>query len=253
MRCERVFEIEDGYLLGKLAKEDMSQVEQHLNKCLSCRQRIKGYEELLGQMFEAVVPVNPPIELRTAILAHANGDSKPEKNQKKQWNWNFFPGYSPVFGSVVAAFMLILAALSALLFTQVQDLNKHMEQSQRLQALTSSPDTMIWSMTQPNVPYNSNAPRARMYARPSMDIYLVTAINIVPAPDGKIYKFWYDIGDTLEFGGNLNIDESGTASILINDQNKDALNITSCFITLENFNAALNAPTTAPLLIWKKS
>ncbi len=250
MKCEKVAEIEDSYLLGELEGSKMNQIEQHLKECASCRQRIHGYEELLGQMFKSVAPLEPPSDIRDAVIAHANQTAKKEKSNRNLWP--FRSGFAPVLGAGIAAYSLALLAFSVILFLQVQDLNKQQEQSQKVLELTSMPDTLIWLMTPGDGPFNPTAPRARMYARQASEIYLVTAINITPAPSGKAYKMWYVIGDQIESGGVISLDGRGTASLIINDPDRNALKITSCYITLEDNILNSPQPTSPPLLSWKK-
>jgi len=252
MKCEKVAEVEDSYLLGELEGEQMKQIEQHLKECSSCRQRIKGYEELLGQMFSSVAPLEPPASIREAVMAHATARQPTKKEKSKRKYWPFNSGFSPVWVVGVAAYSLALLALSLVLFLQVQDLNKSQEQNQKVLELTSLPDTLIWLMTPGDGPFNPTAPRARMYARQASDIYLVTAINFTPAPSGKVYKMWYVVGDKIESGGVISLDGRGTASLIINDPDHNTLKISSCYITLEDANLNNSQPTSPPLLTWKK-
>jgi hypothetical protein len=250
MKCEKVVEIEDSYLLGELEGEQMNQIEQHLKECSSCRQRLQGYEELLGQMFKSIAPLEPPADIREAVIAHANQTTKKEKSKRNLWPSR--SGFARVLGAGIAAYTLALLAFSLILFLQVQDLNKRQEQNQKVLELTSLPDTLIWLMTPGDGPFNPAAPRARMYARQASDIYLVTAINLTPAPAGKAYQMWYVIGDRIEAGGVISLDERGTASLIINDPDRNALKITSCYITLEDNTLISPQPTSPPLLSWKK-
>ncbi|HEX2910877.1 MAG TPA: anti-sigma factor [Chloroflexia bacterium] len=260
MKCERVAEIEESYLLGELEETEMGEVERHLKNCLRCAQRIAGYEDLLGRMFVALEPVTPAPSIRKAVLAeaqvHPNNPqpiSLPHKLPVRRAAWSSGL-FSPVFGAVAAALVLALAAWSIFLYTRLQDTSARPDVDGRLVDVAAAPDTLIWDMSSPNNKgsYNPNAPRARMYAKPGNDLYLLTATKMQPAPTGKVYVAWYAVNDKVERGGTLTPDASGNASLQIEDDQYQAGAITGCFITVEAADGNPLQPTAPPILEWKR-
>jgi hypothetical protein len=249
MNCERVAEIEDSYLLGELDIEEMEHVERHLKTCTDCAQRLNGHEELLGRMFASLTPVAPAPQNRTAVLERVQIKTpKPLPPARRQISG----GWRVIYGTLAAALVLGLSIWALALNIQLQDANSRQAELQSLLNLTSSPDSRVWLMTPPDVPFDQAAPRARMYVKPGNDEYLVTAINFKPAPAGQVYRVWYDHNQKTEYAGWLQLDNKGQASLKVKGTTESADEITRCFITLEKAGSPANQPGSQPLLLWKK-
>ncbi len=252
MKCEKITEVEDSYLLGELDRKEMEQVEQHIKDCLDCARRLSGYEEVLGRMFSNLKPVAPAAYNRAVLLQKVStpAPEKPALIRRER------PPYRPRFGFVyglAAALMLGLTAWALFLFGQLQDSQGQQLEAQKLLDLTSSPDSLVWAMLPPGLPFDPTAPRARMYAKTGSDFYLVTAVNMRPTPDGEIYRIWYVRGPQTELAGSFVPNAGGKASLRVSDQTRSAADITRCFITIEKTDSPASTPNAPPLLEWKRA
>lgn len=248
MKCQKVSELEDSYLLGDLGKEGMEQVEHHLRECSSCSQRLSGHEELLGQVFAALEPLEPPARVRSSVLQTVAG-SPPAVIQRRRWTF----GLGPVYGAVAAALIVALSIWLLVLSGQLREAQARQVEAQQLLKLTSAPDSWVWTMTQPGVPFNPAAPRARMYARPDYNFYLVTVTNLQSAQQDETYRMWYVHDTQVEFGGEVRPDATGQAILKVSDPEQTAPRISSCFITLEKSNTPPSKPTSQPLVKWERA
>ncbi len=260
MNCEYIAEVEESYLLREMEAAEMEQIERHLKQCPRCARRLAGYEELLGRMLVSLQPVTPPSAIRPALMAEVAGLPAPLQLKNKapvqqppplraRRSWKFRLAYN------LAASLLLLALAGLSLFTssELQTVNARQVEAQKLLELTTSPDSWIWAMTQPDKPFTPTAPRARMYARASSDLYLITATNLPPPPPGYYYKAWYNHDDRLEFAGGLSPVGEGSYTLKVNDPTRSGAAITGCFINVEAKESSLSQPTAPPFLQWNKA
>jgi hypothetical protein len=254
MKCDQIAELEDNYLLGELERAEMEQVEQHLQVCQDCAQRLNGYEEMLGRMFATLEPVSLPAGSRTAVLQQLPPlvYRQPDQNRNKSQAGRWPKPYLWLTG-IAAALIIGLSAWALLLWGQLQEVQTRQAEAQRLLEVTGSPDSLVWVMLPPNTTFDAKAPRARMYARPGSELYLVTATNLAPLPTGQVYRVWYKLGDKIEYGGKLLPDSSGQATLKINSAASEANEISSCFVTQEKAEQPNGQPSTPPLLQWKRA
>lgn len=224
----------------------MARIKQHLAECANCARRLKASEELLGRLFGAIEPVAPDASQRVALLQKVAAQPILLRPRPKG-------GWRVALVGLAAALILGLTTCTLLLLGQLQTVSSQQAENQKLLELAVSPDSLVWLMTAPDVPFDRAAPRARMFARAASDFYLVTAVNFKPAPAGQVYRFWYVVQDTqTRQGGSLVLDGKGQASLQVQDSARAATDITSCFVTLESLNNPTDRPTNPPLLIWKR-
>jgi hypothetical protein len=259
MNCTRVEELEDSYLLGELEGEEAAELEQHLGGCLACSSRITAQEEILGRMFAAVKPIAPPVAVRSALLEKVatlpQNTLAPvipiQERRRKQIRW---PASIGIAASVAAA---IIVGLSLWAFNLLGDLdaaNSQRIEAQRLFEYTSSADTRVWTMLTEDKG-NLDAPRARMYIRPGVNYFIVTASKLSPPPNGETYKVWMVRNSNgqpqkPEFVANLKPDSQGRSLVEVsNPSGSDDIN--SCFVTLESPNSM--EPVGPELMVWYQS
>jgi len=255
MNCDEVADLEENYLLGDLKGEEMRDFERHLKACISCAKRLSGYEEVLGLMFSSLKPVAPASHVRKAVLDRV-GDlpqgpvvaldrRRPLKN-----SWG---GWGRILSPVAAVLIIGLTAATVFLSFQLQQARTEQAQVQQVLDLTSSPRSWVWPLTQPDVPFDSTAPRARMYARPDSDLYLLTATQLQPLPEGQVYRAWYILNTTVDYLGDFQPDQSGNAVLQVPNQDHRAADITGCFITREKAGSPPDQPSGPKFLAWKRN
>ena len=255
MNCHEVAVVEDNYLLGDLKGEEMKEVERHLKACLNCAKRLSGYEEMLGLMFGSLKPVTPAPHLRNAVLNRvAELPQEPIRldSRRKPFK-NILGGFGWILSPVAAILIIGLTISSVFLSFQLQQTNAQQAEMQQVLDLATSPSSWIWSLTPPGVPFDSTAPRARMYARPDSSLYLLTATQLKPAPNGQVYRAWYTIDKTVDYLGEVEPDQKGNAVLKVPNPDRTAANITGCFITKEKAGSPPDQPSGPRFLAWNKS
>jgi hypothetical protein len=255
MNCYEVAELEESYLLGQLKGEEMNHLERHLKACLSCAKKLSGYQEVLGIMFSSLKPAVPAAHLRQAVLNQvAQVAQEPISLDSRRKPFRRVMGGIGRVLSPVAAVMVIGLTMSTLfLGWQLQEINARQAQLQEVVDLAASPVSLVWPLTEPGVPFNPAAPRARMYARPDSDLYLLTATQLKPAPQGQVYRAWYTIDKTVDYLGDLEPDQGGNAVLKVSSPDHRAANITACFITKEKAGSPIDQPSGPQFLAWNKA
>lgn len=255
MNCDEVADLEENYLLGDMKGEEMREFERHLKACQNCAKRLSGYEEVLGVMFSSLKPVAPAPHLRKAILDRV--DDLPQnpvvtldRRRPFKTSWG---GWGRILSPVAAVLVVGLTVATVFLSFQLQQVRTEQAQMQQVLDLTSSPGTLIWPLTQPDVPFDPNAPRARMYARPDSNLYLLTATQLQPPPTGQVYRAWYTINTTVDYLGDVQPDQNGNAFLKVSNSDHRAAEITGCFITREKAGSPPDQPSGPRFLSWKRS
>lgn len=256
MNCDEVADLEENYLLGDMKGEEMREFERHLKACISCAKRLSGYEEVLGLMFGSLKPVAPAPHLRKTVLERVDGLPQQgqvvtlERPRRLKNNWG---GWGRILTPVAAALVIGLTFATVFLSFQVQQVKTEQAHMQQVLDLTSSPGSLIWPLTQPDVPFDPTAPRARMYARPDSDLYLLTATQLQPPPEGQVYRAWYTLNATVDYLGDVQPDRSGNAFLQVPNSDHRAADITGCFITRENAGSPPTQPIGPRFLSWKRN
>src|SRR5438128_588472 len=74
LTCEHVGELGDAYALGALDPEVAQELEQHLERCPTCRAQVEADQVLAATLTLAPPQVEPPAGLRASLLGAARGD-----------------------------------------------------------------------------------------------------------------------------------------------------------------------------------
>lgn len=257
MNCNEVADLEENYLLGNLKGEEMKDFERHLKACVNCAKRLSGYEEVLGLMFSSLKPAAPSPHIRKAVLDQVDGLPQGpvvtlERPPRKLIWGRFGHNFGRILSPVAAVLVVGLTVATVFLSIQLQQVKTEQAQMQQVLDLTSSPGSWIWPLTEPDVPFDAAAPRARMYARPDSDIYLLTATQLQPLPEGQVYRAWYTLNTTVDYLGDVKPDFNGNAILQVKDPGHRAADITGCFITREKAGTPPDQPTGPKFLAWKK-
>lgn len=67
-KCNSVSRLQETYLQGRLAKQELTDLNLHLMECAACSTKIASIEELLNILFYLQQPVAPDPQLRTSLL-----------------------------------------------------------------------------------------------------------------------------------------------------------------------------------------
>lgn len=138
-----VFDLIPAYTLGCLDEEEAQVVVGHLASCTQCQEELSSYQELAGQMAYAVLQVDPPVSLKTTLMAQiqAGQQDRPAISPSKSW-WQSFQGsllrFSP--GWMVASLALIgfLVISNLFLWDQVQELRARQAEPMAVVALNGT-------------------------------------------------------------------------------------------------------------------
>ncbi len=251
MNCRKFEELEDLFLLGELDKEETTAMEQHLAGCPHCSVRQAADNEVLGKLFMAVQPAQPPAGVKTALLEKLVTPAKTTPiPQIKPRPTRLFPAWA---AGIAAVLLVALAIWTFNLQNNLNSLGQQRVQAQRLLEYTAAADTWIWTMF-PEDRNNPDSPRARMYVRVKSDYFIVTASKLPPAEPGKVYRLWMVTGSAgqprnLEFVTNLVPDNQGQTTIILSNPGR-AIDAISCFVTLES--PQNREPLAPKLLVWNQ-
>ena len=90
MNCEDVRTLLDGYADGELDLVNHLQIEQHLEECEDCAQRVKKTAGLSKALSDEAFYYRAPNELREKIRISL-GPPEREAARERWWNWRWLP------------------------------------------------------------------------------------------------------------------------------------------------------------------
>lgn len=248
MDCEKIAQLEESYLLGELGEAEMKLVKDHLTSCQRCRQRLSEYEELLGRMFGSISPIAPAAWVKTATFDRVTAlNSRPLAKAKSK---SFKPSFGYLYGGLAAIIVLGLLVWQVILLGQVQNLQNQLTQNTQILSFATSANTASWTMTLPGQPYQPGQPIAKMLAHSGSNFYYVSAAQLPAVATNQVYRVWYRANNEVEFVGELQPDQKGSANLEVADPNHVAIKIKSCFITIEKVGSSDQQPSGKPFLEW---
>jgi anti-sigma-K factor RskA len=122
---DHVVELLAAYALGALEAGEAAQVEAHLALCAACREELRAYEAITGELALAVAEVEPPASLRQQLMANVKAPGREVEQQKGPSLWQQLLAYfrqhrAMAFSQLaLAALVLLLLASTVILWQQV--------------------------------------------------------------------------------------------------------------------------------------
>jgi anti-sigma-K factor RskA len=124
---DHVFELLPAYALGVLVDSEVELVESHLPVCSSCREELREFEEITGDLALAITDVDPRPELRQELMARISASqtiaaAPPKPSFLQALAGAFRQNKAVAFSQLVLiALVLILAASTLLLRQRIND------------------------------------------------------------------------------------------------------------------------------------
>ncbi len=199
------------YALGALDAEDRAAFEAHLAGCPECRAAVASYREVAGMLAYAVPTSAPPsAELRERILrdarlvrpigiaARANGAVPVAAPRPAAPVIEEKPGLGrPVLPWAIAVASLAAALVLGFIYraerarglelrTELAAARSAVERGSLALSALVGPEVHVVSLTAPG----DRAPSVRVFWNHTRQTFIVTAIDLPPAPAGKTYQLW---------------------------------------------------------------
>ena len=178
---ERIDELLAGYSLRSLSGEDAEEVErvltEHVPTCERCRETLRAFSEVGGELALAVGPVDPP-DLLLPRLREAVAGRRPERGRGRFVAWTA--------AAAAAAAVIGMASWNTLLSHRVSDAEDR--QRTLMTALPAFADPQATKVRLTNFVERPTHVEAAYY-HDEARIYLVGQDIPQPAP-GHVYRVW---------------------------------------------------------------
>ncbi|MGQ0639332.1 MAG: anti-sigma factor [Gemmatimonadaceae bacterium] len=239
------------YALGALDADERAAFEEHVATCATCRAEADELRETAAMLaYAAPAREVPPPALRERVLREAR-EVRPIASAATARR------KAPAFPWLAAAASLTLAVLAGMQFRSERS------ERQRLAVALDSVrsdlavrDSMVAAFFGPEVHVVSLSPTGekpsmRVFWNHTRNIFIVTAFNVPPAPQGKTYQLWAIRNGKAPLSmGTFNTDATGraTAILAVGNQINDGGFIDLCGLTIEPAGGSPQ-PTEQPRLM----
>jgi anti-sigma-K factor RskA len=242
------------YALGAIDADERVAFENHLATCATCRAEVDELRQTVAMLAYAVPAREthpPPAALRDRVLREAR-EVRPIASAASVARRKV-----PVLPWLAAAASLTLAVLTW------NQLRSERTERQRLAGALDSVrtdlavrDSMVAAFFGPEVHVVSLSPTGekpsmRVFWNHTRNIFIVTAFNIPPAPQGKTYQLWAIRNGKQPLSmGTFNTDATGRATAILavgNDITQGGF-IDLCGLTMEPVGGS-SQPTEQPRLM----
>jgi hypothetical protein len=238
------------YAMGALSADEKEPIKAHLLVCARCKEELRQNTLALAAYAQTTPEVPLPEGAKDRFLSRLSATPQTQpialvETQKKASIW------STIFGSGPARWSPALAGAFAvlLLLVGIDDLNKRAEiepllkQAQR-GAIDSAQLAQIMDLlTSPQAkrvalhtaPVAAPPPEGRVVYAARTGKLLLTASNLHPLPDGKVYELWIlqPGGKSPLPAGTFAPDSAGYATMILADA-PEGLAVAGFGVTIEN-------------------
>ena len=185
---------------GTATPQEQEMLLAHLSTCADCTVICKAFSEVAAILPQALPPMQPPPSVRANLLeaiAREKGIApgvpltfpRPELAFLKRfaWAWPLGWAFAGIFGIILAWTAQIMQQTTASHQAAVQALQLTLAEKEELLALMEARQSLLVSLTG-----SSALPNAlgRVIWNPETNTGLMIALNLPPAPTGKVYQLW---------------------------------------------------------------
>jgi len=249
------------YALDALDSEDRALFEAHLARCAECQSEVADYREVAGALAHAAPgrPVRRSDALRDRILREAL-EVRPIVSTPRPVSLPAVPrraARSIVPWLVAASAVVAAVGLGVVYQGERRQADVLRQQLVSTEAEIARTDSTLAAFLGPEVHVVSlsaadeQKPRLRVFWNHTRRTFIVTALNLPAAPEGKTYQLWaIRKGKAPLSMGTFNADPSGrTASPLaVPAEITDGGFIDECALTVEPAGGSLQ-PTEPPRMV----
>jgi anti-sigma-K factor RskA len=218
LSCDQCEELLPDYLLRALEPEALRAMTEHLGTCERCSAQLAAYEAVLDQLGQAVLPHEPPAELRSRLLAAAREGpvltpTAPEFIRRRQQ-----PTWRPRWAFLLTAANVVLCLGVGWWTWQVQReaalVHQRWQDVQRQLALQRQAFTLITAPEVRPVVLRSDKTDSRAHGllllKPDDPHAVLIVQELPPLPRDRAYQVWLGWGDRQrDNGGVFRVDEQG--------------------------------------------
>jgi anti-sigma-K factor RskA len=225
MDHKEAYELLEAYVFGTLEKEEVLQVEKHLESgCDECNTRLREAAELSVRMAEEIPQKEPSEQVKARLFERirssdsSSTSAKPHKIRRFSW-----------FSAVAAAAVIVLAVGSMILLRVNRDLRLKLENSQDVTALLNSPGMQFVDLE--GVDPNPQA-FGKVVMDPEKGAAVVYMYRLPQTPEGMEYQLWVMREGKPTSVGTFTVNEDGSAMLAL-EELSDTKGINSFLVTIE--------------------
>jgi len=224
LSCDQCEELLADYLLRALETEALSAVTEHLSTCDRCRAHLVAYEAVLDQLGQAVPQQEPPVELRSRLLAAAVEGLMLTPAAPEPLRPHRRPTWKPRWAFLLTAANVVLCLGVGWWTWHVQReavlVYKQWQALQRQLALQRQAFTLITTPEARPVVLRSDAAgsqaRGLLLLKPEGPHAVLIVQDLPPLQRDRAYQLWLGWGDRQrDNGGVFRVDEQGFGLLYI--------------------------------------
>jgi anti-sigma-K factor RskA len=225
--CKELEELIPAYVLDAVNESERARIEAHLSRCATCAQLVASYRPVANLLAFAVLPIEPPPDLKYRVLAAALPKAKaravPTHTESVISHLSSLVSSlfrSPAFAAATLVLVVALAVRNVSLQNQIAQQaasNQQMlSEISRQRALVS---TIAYAETQPkHLQATDAAPQAigRLFAAPELNALALIVYDMPALESKRVYQIWLiDPAGDRTSGGTFTVDERGRAWVYI--------------------------------------
>src|SRR5690348_17188587 len=198
MTHQKSIESAASYALGALDPGERAEFEAHLAGCAECQGEVASYREVASALAHTAAPMSPPggSGLRDRVLREARQVRPIRAGAARQRKVSVSPR-APALAWLIAstgiAASLVLGFVyraerqrEAKLQTELASVQTTLAREDSTLAAFLGPEVHVVSLTAAT----EQKPRVRVFWNHTQKRFIVTALDLPPAPPGKTYQLW---------------------------------------------------------------
>jgi anti-sigma-K factor RskA len=218
LSCDQCEELLVDYLLHALETEAVGAVTEHLSTCDRCRAQLAAYEAVLGQLAQAVPQQEPPLELRSRLLAEAVEGSMLTASAPEPLHPPRRPTLRPRWAFLLTAANVVLCLgvgwwtwhvqrEAALVHQRWQDVQRYLALQRQAFTLITAPEVRPVVLRSPKA---ESQARGVLLLKPEEPHAVLIVQDLPPLAQDRAYQLWLGFGDRQrDDGGVFRVDEQG--------------------------------------------
>lgn len=202
---DHIIDLIPGYALGSVSEDEREQVEEHLKHCVSCRDELHNYNQVMDYLPLAVKTSQPPPELKQRLISRVQEESLPETREDHLPFWDSiraaFNRNVHVWGAASLVLILVLLASNFLLWG-------------RLKSVESASQSALITVELQGTDYKPDA--SGMVVMSQNGKYGVLIVDgLLELSESEQYQLWLIQDGERVSGGVFSVNEEGYGSLLV--------------------------------------
>jgi len=219
MKDEHIDELIDLYALGALEPAEQFAVDEHLDECPRCRERLAEAKQVVMLLAWTPDQHDPPPSLRNNVMRRAKQLQRLDGTRDLNWwqrlnsrLWRPMPSFALQLGGAAALVAaLVLGGRTVQLQREVTMLRTQLQQQQPVFQVLQAADARLISITT----QRDNTPRGYLLlSKDGRQASLVTSA-LGPLPRDKTYQLWLIGNAQPESAGVFSVAERGITTIAV--------------------------------------